>query len=224
MAQGHARHIHIRLLRQVEAQTAPARTDVQNPVPRAQQKLRRQMRLLPALRRLDIVIVGREIGAAVLPVAVQEQVEQLRLQVVMVRDLAPRRTNRIVRAQTGSRNFRARSLQVLRCGRDAPRAGSPPEWSGSRTACRPRPSAARPYRLRPPQAAGLRTSARLTEESCRRIVQPRARPRPLCYACFRASRLRSADRIGRAGAATARTASILLSPFPMPAAVREAEG
>jgi len=78
-----------------QAKPAPARADIQHPLARLEVELGGEVELLVPLRRLQVVLGVEEIGAAVLPVAVEEQVEQRVAQVVVMGHLALGEMDRI---------------------------------------------------------------------------------------------------------------------------------
>src|SRR5262249_11668422 len=79
----------------VERKTAPTAADVEHATAGWYEKLRRKMTLLRKLGIIARLPGSLEIGAAVLPVGVEEQRVKLAVEVVMVRDIAPRSPARI---------------------------------------------------------------------------------------------------------------------------------
>ena len=70
-----------------QREPAPARADVEHPHARPQQQLGREVALLVRLRLLEVGVRMGEVGAAVLPVAVQEQIVQPVRQIVVMGDV-----------------------------------------------------------------------------------------------------------------------------------------
>ena len=94
--QGHAVDLKLGMaVGQEQAEAAPSRADVENLVAGLGPQLGGEVDLLVVLRGLEVVGRVEEVAAAVLPVAVQEQVEQLVAQIVVVRDLALRGADRV---------------------------------------------------------------------------------------------------------------------------------
>jgi hypothetical protein len=82
-----------------QREPAPAGADVEHPHAGLEQQLRREMALLVRLRLLEILVRMGEVGAAVLPVAVEKQVVQPIRQVVMMGDVGLGPADRIVLVQ-----------------------------------------------------------------------------------------------------------------------------
>ena len=93
--------------RQIEREPAPAAADVQHPHARLDQQLGGDVPLLVQLCRLQVEVRLGEVGAGVLPVAIEEQVVQLAGQIVMVRDVAPRARHRIELARAAQQTMEA---------------------------------------------------------------------------------------------------------------------
>ncbi len=85
------------IARQGQRQPAPAGADVEHRETRAvQTELRSDMPFLGDLRLFQRLVAAREVGAGILPVAVEEQAVQPPVQVVVVRHVALRATRGIV--------------------------------------------------------------------------------------------------------------------------------
>ena len=85
-----ARHLCAMVARQRQRQPAPATTDVQNPHPRCNQKLARDMRRLGLLCGFKGLARISEIGAGILPVGVQKEIVDFWRQIIMMRHIALR--------------------------------------------------------------------------------------------------------------------------------------
>src|SRR4029077_7086250 len=81
--------------RKIQRQPAPAASDVQQFLTGLQAQLGGQMQFLVGLGGLQIVVVAAEIGAAVLPVLVEEEVIERAREVVVMGDVAPRPADRV---------------------------------------------------------------------------------------------------------------------------------
>ena len=77
-------------LGEIEAEPAPAGTDIEHAVARPDQELGRQMALLGELGVVERRIRRVEIGAAILPVGIEEQRVEPAVEIVMVGDVARR--------------------------------------------------------------------------------------------------------------------------------------
>ena len=85
------------IARQRQRQAAPAAADVQHRQVRpVEAELRGDVPLLGDLRLFQRLVAVREVGAGVLPVAIEEQAVEPAVQVVVVRDVAPRAVRRVV--------------------------------------------------------------------------------------------------------------------------------
>jgi hypothetical protein len=71
------------------SESPPAAADVQDPHARLDQQLGGDVLLFVQLGRLQVQVRLIEVGAGILQVAIEKQVVQLALQVVVVRDVAP---------------------------------------------------------------------------------------------------------------------------------------
>ena len=67
-----AGHPRAACLREIQRQAAPAGTDVEHPLLRVDEQLRGEMALFCQLRVVERLIEALEIGAAVLPVGVED--------------------------------------------------------------------------------------------------------------------------------------------------------
>ena len=76
-------------LGEVEAEPAPARADVEHPLAGLDGKLGGEVALLGELGLLEVRALG-EVGAGILPVAIEEEVVDGAVDVVVVRHVAPR--------------------------------------------------------------------------------------------------------------------------------------
>src|SRR5437870_2262762 len=88
------------MLGEIEGKPAPAAPDVEHALVRGDQKLGREVSLFGKLRIVERLTVRLEIGAAVLPIRVEEQPVELAVEIVMVRNIAPRARARIELLQT----------------------------------------------------------------------------------------------------------------------------
>src|SRR5215831_8633710 len=79
----------------VERKTAPTAADVERVTTGRYEKLRRKVALLRKLGIIEGLLGSLEIGAALLPIGVEEQRVKLAVEVVVVRDIAPRSPARI---------------------------------------------------------------------------------------------------------------------------------
>ena len=85
------------MAREIQAHAAPAAADVQRLQPRSVEgQLGGDMALLGELRLVEPGAGPVEIGAGILPVDVEEQVVELRRQIVVVLDVPPRALRRVV--------------------------------------------------------------------------------------------------------------------------------
>ena len=90
---GHARAV---VARQRQRQAAPAAADVQHREIRAgRAELGGDVPLLGRLRLFQRLVAAREVGARILPVAIQEQAVEPAVQVVVMGDVAPRAAGRV---------------------------------------------------------------------------------------------------------------------------------
>ena len=95
--EGDAGDARAMLARQGQRQPAPAAADVQHVQVRpVQAQLGGDVPLLGGLRLLQRLVAAREIGAGVLPVAVQEQAVEAAVQIVVMRHVALRAGRRVV--------------------------------------------------------------------------------------------------------------------------------
>jgi hypothetical protein len=76
-------------LGKIERKPAPAAADVEHAPVLRHEKLRRKMPFLGELGVVERLFLGFEIGAAVLPIGVEEQRIELAIKIVMMRDVAP---------------------------------------------------------------------------------------------------------------------------------------
>ena len=113
-AQRHPRHLAARRLGQIEAKAAPARADIQQALTRLDGELGCQVPLFGQLGLFQIGI-GGEIGTGILPVAIQEEVVDGALNVVVVRHVAPRPTGGI--ELHGAPDQIAHNIECARPGR-----------------------------------------------------------------------------------------------------------
>ncbi|MCY1494377.1 hypothetical protein D9M68_282430 [compost metagenome] len=74
---------------QIHSHPAPAGTDLQHLLPRLQQKLRGDVPLLGELCCVERYSPRLEIGAGILPVLVEEQVEEIAIEIVVMGDVVP---------------------------------------------------------------------------------------------------------------------------------------
>src|SRR5688572_28732721 len=93
--QRHAVHGAAGCARQIEAEATPTGTDIQYPVPVADSKLGGEMPLLGDLRLLQVHTPVGEIRAGVLPVAVEEQIVDRAVDIVVVGNVVARAARRI---------------------------------------------------------------------------------------------------------------------------------
>ena len=77
LGQGDARHVDAELAGEEQAHAAPARADVEDLLAGLQQQLGGDVLLLVVLRLLQRLVAGHEVGAGILPVAVEEEVVEL---------------------------------------------------------------------------------------------------------------------------------------------------
>ena len=89
---GHSRTAH---LGEIECQAAPAGTDIKYAVVRSNEQLGGQVAFLRQLRVVERLIGALEICAAVLPVGIEEQGIEARIEIIMVRDVLARAPRRI---------------------------------------------------------------------------------------------------------------------------------
>ena len=94
--QRHAGDVGATGFREIEAKAAPARADVENLHAGLDVELGGEMALLGQLRVFQRAVIGLEIGAGILPVAVEEEVVELARQIVMVGDVVLGLADRIV--------------------------------------------------------------------------------------------------------------------------------
>ena len=80
-------------LGEIEAEPAPARADVEHALSRLDGELGGEVALLGELRLLEVGAL-REVGAGILPVAIEEEVVDGAVDVVVVRHVAPRPSGR----------------------------------------------------------------------------------------------------------------------------------
>jgi hypothetical protein len=100
LRQGNPRHPSSVVARQRQRHAAPAAADIQHAQVRpVQAQLGGDVTLFGDLGFLQGFVAMAEVGAGVLPVAVQEQAVQPPVQIVMMRDVAPRPRRRIVLVQ-----------------------------------------------------------------------------------------------------------------------------
>ena len=104
LGQGQPGDVGAALAGQVQRQPAPARADIEHPLSRPEQQLRRDVALLVLLRGVDVVVRRAEIGAGILPVAIEKQLVELVRQIVMMRHVAPRPRHRVVLVHAGARD------------------------------------------------------------------------------------------------------------------------
>ncbi len=90
-----ARHMHVGGLGEIEAHAAPARADVEHALAVLEGELGRKVPLLGELGGVEIVAAGLEIGAGILPVAIEEEIVDRRRDVVVVLDVAARAARRV---------------------------------------------------------------------------------------------------------------------------------
>ncbi len=76
-------------LAEIEAETAPARADIEHALAGIEQELRGDMPFLRQLRLFEGRVRVVEIGAGILPVAVEEEGVEAPVEVVMVGDVPP---------------------------------------------------------------------------------------------------------------------------------------
>ena len=84
-----------RVLGQMQRETTPAATDVENAVVRLDQELGGEVPLLGQLRVFKRLIGMLEIGAGILPVRVEEQLVQPPVEIVMMRDIGLRASRQV---------------------------------------------------------------------------------------------------------------------------------
>ena len=102
-----AEHVDVGDAVEVERRAAPAAADVEHPLAGLQRELGGDVRLLVRLRLLEAVGGVGEVGAAILQVVVEEEAVEVVAEVVMMRDVAPRRA-RLVAAEQRLPPFLAR--------------------------------------------------------------------------------------------------------------------
>src|SRR5262245_36456955 len=95
VGQRYARDTRATNFGKVERKTAPTAADVEHATTGRYEKLRRKVALLRKLGIIEGLLGSLEIGAAVLTIGVEEQRVKLAVEVVMVRDIAPRSPARI---------------------------------------------------------------------------------------------------------------------------------
>jgi hypothetical protein len=81
-------------LGEIEAEPAPARADVEHALSRLDGELGGKVALLGELRLLEIGALG-EVAARILPVGIEEEVVDGPVDVVVVRNVAPRPSGRV---------------------------------------------------------------------------------------------------------------------------------
>ena len=96
LRQGDTGHVDAELAAQEQGHATPTGADVEQRLAGLQQKLGGDMALLLLLRLLERLLAGPEVGAGILPVAIEEEIVELVVEVVVVRDVALRLANRIV--------------------------------------------------------------------------------------------------------------------------------
>ena len=100
LRQGHTCDVGAAEIGQIQPQTAPATADVEQPrgalriTPR-QPQLGGEVALFGELRIIERLVGALEIGAAILPVGVEEERIQPAVEIVMVRDIPARAGSRI---------------------------------------------------------------------------------------------------------------------------------
>src|SRR5712691_3567559 len=95
LRQRDADDVRAAMLGEIERKPAPAAADFEHAPARRDQELRREVAFLGELGVIERLVAGLEIGAAVLPVGVEEQRIELAVEIVVVRDVAPRPRARI---------------------------------------------------------------------------------------------------------------------------------
>src|SRR5216684_590786 len=88
LGQGDAGHVDTELLAEKEAHAAPTRADVEHALAGLQQELGRDVALLVELGLFQRLLARLEIGAGILAVAVEEEIVELVLEIVVMRDVA----------------------------------------------------------------------------------------------------------------------------------------
>jgi hypothetical protein len=96
LGEGEAGDVAVAFSREVEREAAPARPDVEHLVAGPQQELGRNMPFLVALGGVEVVVGRAEVGARILPVAVEEELVELVRQIVVVSNVAAGSRHRIV--------------------------------------------------------------------------------------------------------------------------------
>ena len=95
---------------QRQRQPTPAGADVEHRKPRTiETELRRDMPLLGELRLFQRFVAAREVGAGVLPVAIEEQTVEPPVQIIVVRDVAPRAMCGIVLVEAAPKHAERRA-------------------------------------------------------------------------------------------------------------------
>ena len=94
--QGNSKHPAAEITHQGEAHSPPPAADIEDRLARLQQQLVGDVALLSLLGPFKCIVRILEIGAAVLPILVQEQFVEFIRQVVVVLDVGARSTDRIV--------------------------------------------------------------------------------------------------------------------------------
>ena len=94
-AERDAGHVAVGRLGEIEPEPAPARADVEHALAGLDGELGRDVALLGELRRIEVVVLGLEVAAGILPVAIEEQVVDGAIDVVVVGHVAPRAARRI---------------------------------------------------------------------------------------------------------------------------------
>src|SRR6185437_5133157 len=87
LRQRHTGNIDAELLAQEKRHAAPTRSDIKDILAGLQQQLGSDMALLVELGLLERLLAGLEIGAGILPVAIEEEVVELVLEVVVMGDI-----------------------------------------------------------------------------------------------------------------------------------------
>jgi hypothetical protein len=102
-----AEHVHIGDAFEVQRHAAPAAADVEHGLPRLQGQFRSDVRLLVGLSLFERLVPGAVVGAAVLPVGIQEEVVEAIRKVVVVRDVALRGAAVVQLIEVGADALRA---------------------------------------------------------------------------------------------------------------------
>ena len=99
---GEPGHLGAALAGEVERQPAPARADVEHPLPGSDHQLGRDVALLVELRLIEVVELIVKVGAGILAVLVEKQLIELVRQIIVVRHVLPGAGHRVILVQLGA--------------------------------------------------------------------------------------------------------------------------